>query len=135
MLVIEKDRYTAPQQLPSEMERLVGQPEQVTQDCESVWNRTLQLWSSTDALVAQLIAHTKGGQQELFQIDEDRTKQIELECEDLARVRHECSKQDCKKDIEDLLKIVVRNMWKIKPKQDTTSQEKMLARGWQPNTS
>ena len=90
--------------------------QQVSQDCESVWNRTLQLWSSTDALVAQLIAHTKGGRQELFLIDEDRTKQIELECEDLARVRHECSKQDCKKDIEDLLKIVVRNMWKIKPK-------------------
>ena len=86
------------------------------------WNRLLKLWSSTDALVAKLIAHTKRDPQEKFQMDGDTAKLIRSEWKYLAEQRHDCDKQECREDNAELLKIVEKNMKKIMPTPATQTE-------------
>ena len=95
-------------------------------DCDGRWKCLLQLWSQTDALVTQLIAHTNGGlpNPPRYQLD-GKEEEVMATYTRLSSQQHECDDRDCMKDDAQLLQIIERNLNKTlrrKIQEEETSQ-------------
>ena len=110
-----------------------------TTTCDKHWNRLLQLWNETDALVVRLIAHTKECPTELFQAAGNEDRKIRKEWKEISDAEHKCDKERCKSETEELSKIILKNMEKtlqgVPPEvSQKTSNNPTTRTNKQPNT-
>ena len=71
-----------------------NQPNQEADSCEIRWSKILQLWSQSDGLVNELIAHTNGGTegQPMYQLDGKEAERLISEYELMSSELHGCAK-------------------------------------------
>ena len=101
------------------------QPNLEADYCEVRWNKMLQLWSQSDRLVTELIAHAKGETQgqPMYQLEGITAEKIISDYELISSDKHECARPTCEKDDSKMLKLIKKNLEKTIMK-ETKLEEK-----------
>ena len=91
-----------------------NQPDLEADYCDVRWNKMLQLWSQSDRLVTELIAHAKGGRQNqpMYQLDGTTAEKMISEYVLMSSDKHECAKPACENNDSEMLKLIKKNLEK-----------------------
>ena len=101
--------------LPRTSRKILSSPKLTTsksEDCKERWNILLQLWSQTDALVQELIAHAKGESPNPpgYKLDGKGIEKMKSTYSNLSTKEHVCERIECMEDDAQMLTIIGKNM-------------------------